>query len=72
MRREELSVQRERYNPFYGHCCTAHEMTRMASPLSPDEMTAITRIQEFAKYHDVVFKILRGVPSMSDPSELIS
>ena len=64
-------------------------------------MTAITRIQEFARHHNVVFKvlrvsdlwvrlklrlgkeermplilcgkkILRGVPSMSDPSELIS
>lgn len=64
-------------------------------------MTAITRIQEFAKHHNVVFKvlrvsdlwvrlklrlgkeektplilcgkkILRGVPSMSDPSELTS
>lgn len=64
-------------------------------------MTAITRIQEFAKPHNFVFKvlrvsdlrvrlkfrlgkeektplilcgkkILRGVPSMSDPSELIS
>ena len=35
-------------------------------------MTAITRIQEFAKHHDVVFKVLSGVPSMSDPSELVS
>jgi len=94
-------VQRGRCNPFYGRCCTAHDMARTARGLSPDEMTAITRIQEFAKYHNVVFKVLRvsdlrarlkfrlgndektplivcgkkifrGVPSMSDLSELIS
>jgi len=98
---EEFPVQRERYNPFYGHYCTGNEIARTARGVSPDEMTAVTRIQEFAKYHNVVFKvlrvsdlrvrlkfrlgkeektplivcgkkILRGVPSMSDLSELIS
>jgi len=98
---EEFPVQRERCNPFYGHYCTANEIARTARGLSPDEMTAITRIQELAKHHNVVFKvlrvsdlrvrlkfrlgkeektplilcgkkILRGVPSMSDPSELTS
>lgn len=56
---EEFPLQRERYNPFCGHYDTANEMARTARGLSPDERTAITRIQEFAKYHNIVFKVLR-------------
>jgi hypothetical protein len=57
---EELEVSTERYNQFYGHCCTAHDMAQMSRALTPDEVKAIARVREFAKHKDVAFRILRA------------
>ncbi|MFQ6128543.1 MAG: hypothetical protein ACE5QW_06545 [Thermoplasmata archaeon] len=100
VRSGRVAVQKERYNPFYGHWCTAGEISHKIQELSSEEAMALTRIQEFAKHENVVFKILRasdlwvrlkyglrkdertplivcgkkifrGVPSMSDLSDLV-
>jgi hypothetical protein len=57
---EELAVSTQRYNEFYGHCCTAHDMARLSRALTSDEITAIARIREFAKHQNLVFRILRA------------
>lgn len=55
---EEMTVRKKRYNPFYGHYCTAREIEQRTRGLSPDEAKTIARVQEFTKHEKMVFRIL--------------
>ena len=58
VKNEELAVRGKRYNEFYGHTCTAHEMEQRARTFTPEERRAIARVQEFSKHANLVVRIL--------------
>jgi hypothetical protein len=55
---QDITVRKERFNRFYGHCCIPNEMAHMVRNLSPEEEKALARIQEFSKHENLALKIL--------------
>lgn len=55
---QDVTVRKERFNRFYGHCCIADEIAHMARDLSPEEVKTLARIQEFSKHKNLAVKIL--------------
>lgn len=55
---EDITVRKERYNRFYGHCCIPNEIAHTVLDLSPEEKKALARIQEFSKHENLALRIL--------------
>jgi hypothetical protein len=55
---QDITVRKERYNRFYGHCCIPNEIAHTVRDLSPEEEKTLARIQEFAKHKNLALRIL--------------
>lgn len=55
---QDITIRKEKFSRFYGHCCIPDEIAHTAKDLSPEEEKTLARIQEFSKRKNMSLKIL--------------